>query len=149
MRLFSSLACLALMFGGAGFSFADDKVDEATPAKAADTKENRLKAAQRYLKIMPMKDMMEDMAKEMSKTMPADQAAVFKKILTQDVDISVLEKAATESMVKNFTTSEIEALAKFYASPEGRSVMKKLGVYMADVMPAIQQEIARAAEKNK
>ena len=39
---------------------------------------------------------------------------------------------------------EINALAAFYASPEGRSITKKFGAYIADVMPAIQEEMAQA-----
>ena len=42
---------------------------------------------------------------------------------------------------KNFTTEEIKALTRFCASPEGASIMKKYGAYMADVMPEVQSRI--------
>jgi hypothetical protein len=52
-------------------------------------------------------------------------------------------------MVRHFTVRELNALTDFYGSPEGRSAMKKFGAYMADVMPAIQQEMARAIQQYK
>jgi hypothetical protein len=64
--------------------------------------------------------------------------------MTDGVDIPALEKAATEAMVKHFTVREINALADFHGSPEGRSVMKMFGAYMAEVMPATQREVERA-----
>jgi len=63
------------------------------------------------------------------------------------VRADVLERIARESMVKTFTTDELNALANFYGSQHGASAMKKFGVYMGQVMPAIQQEIQRAIQQ--
>jgi hypothetical protein len=49
-----------------------------------------------------------------------------------------------EAMVKHFTADELKALADFYGSPVGKSAMNKIGVYTADIMPAIQAEILKA-----
>jgi hypothetical protein len=48
------------------------------------------------------------------------------------------------SMAKHFTVDELNALADFYGSREGRSAMKKFGAYMADIMPVIEQEMTKA-----
>jgi len=50
-------------------------------------------------------------------------------------------------MVRHFTVRELNALADFYGSPEGRSVMNKFGSYMADITPALQQEMLRAIKQ--
>jgi len=85
----------------------------------------------------------------MAVNIPADQRDQFKKLMTTEVDISELSKAMIDSMVKNFTTEELKALADFFASPVGKSAMKKFGAYMADITPVVQTEIVKAAAKMK
>jgi hypothetical protein len=67
--------------------------------------------------------------------------------MTTQLDIAVLTKAMTDTMVKDFTTDELKALADFYGSPVGKSAMQKFGTYMTDVMPAIRAEIIKAQAK--
>ena len=67
--------------------------------------------------------------------------------MTKYFRIGVLERAVVSSMVRHFTVRELNALADFYGSPEGRSAMNKFGAYMADVMPVIQQEMERAMDE--
>jgi hypothetical protein len=50
-------------------------------------------------------------------------------------------------MLKTFAADELKALADLYASPAGRSAMKKFRAYMTDVMPTIQAEILKAQAK--
>jgi hypothetical protein len=69
--------------------------------------------------------------------------------MTNYIRISVLERAVISNLVSHFTVREMDALTDFYESPEGRSAMKKFGAYMADVMPVIEQEIARAIDQYK
>jgi hypothetical protein len=114
---------------------------------AADTPETRRKEAERYLQVNPPKALFEDMADKMAANLPADQREQFKKVMTTQVDIAALSKAMTDAMVKNFTTEELKALADFFGSPVGKSAMKKFGAYMADIMPAVQAEIMKAAAK--
>jgi hypothetical protein len=114
---------------------------------APDTPETRRKEAERYLQVSPPKALFEDMADKMAANIPADQRDQFKKLMTTEVDISALSKAMIDSMVKNFTTEELKALADFYGSPVGKSAMQKFGAYMADIMPVVQAEIMKAASK--
>src|SRR5215469_14480717 len=114
---------------------------------APDTPETRRKEAERYLQVSPPKALFEDMADKMAANMPADQRDQFKKLMTTEVDISALSKAMVDAMVKHFTTEELKALADFYGSPVGKSAMQKFGPYMADIMPAMQAEIMKAAAK--
>ncbi len=59
----------------------------------------------------------------------------------------LLENLARTSMIKHFTADELNALADFYGSKHGASVMKKFGIYMADVLPSIQAEVQRALQE--
>ena len=67
--------------------------------------------------------------------------------LVAEFDKKALEDAISRSMAKHFTVGEIEALTRFYASPEGKSVMKKMAPYLADVMPVIQAQMTVAARR--
>src|SRR6266704_4742494 len=111
---------------------------------AADTPETRRKEAERYLQVSPPKALFEDMANKMAANLPPDQREQFKRVMTTQLDIAALTKAMIDSMVKNFTTDELKALADFYGSPVGKSAMQKFGAYMADIMPVMQAEIIKA-----
>src|SRR3954451_7839552 len=114
---------------------------------ATDTPETRRKEAERYLQVSPPKALFQDMTDKMAANVPADQREKFKELMNTEVDVAALSQAMTDAMVKNFTTDELKALADFYGSPVGKSAMQKFGTYMADIMPAMQTEIMKAAAK--
>lgn len=118
-------------------------------ADTPDTPGNRQAAAERYLAVAPMDSMLKDSIEKMAVNLPEDQRASFLDFMSKYVRMNVLERAAVSSMVRHFTVQELNALANFYGSPEGRSAMKKFGGYMADVMPVIQQEMTRAIQEYK
>ena len=109
----------------------------------------KMKAIERYLGVVPTQEVMNDMAVKFSKTMPEQNREAFIELMTKKIDINVLEDAMKASMQKHFTIGEINALADFYSKPEGRSVMKKMPDYMADVMPVIHAEIKRAITEQR
>lgn len=123
---------------GAPYVFAED---------IPDTPGNRQAAAERYLSVAPVDSIMKDVIEETAKNLPIGQRQEYVEFMTKYVRIDVLERAFIASMVRHFTVRELHALADFYGSPEGRSAMKKFGVYMADVMPVIEQEIARSLQQ--
>ncbi len=112
-----------------------------------DTPENRDQQADRYMQASPVKEMLDEMAVQMAKNLPADQRQLFKDLMTKHIDVPALEAAIKKAMVKHFSADELKALADFYGSPVGRSAMKKFGAYMADVMPVIQNEVLKANAK--
>lgn len=114
-----------------------------------DTPSDRQAASERYLAVVSVENMMKDIAEKTSENLPAEQREIYVDIMTNYIRISVLERAVIASLVNHFTVRELDALTDFYESPEGRSAMKKIGAYMADVMPVIQQEMARAIEQHK
>jgi hypothetical protein len=115
-------------------------------ATTVDSEEAREAAARRYLGVAQMSKILDDAQGEMAKTLPPEQRDRFREFMRRAVNPEVLEKAAMESMVKVFTADEMNALADFFSSPTGKSAMGKFGLYMADLMPVIQQEIFRALQ---
>ncbi len=113
-----------------------------------DTPENRRQAAQEYLRIVPPGELMQDATDKMAESMSEPLRTNFVAAMAQ-VDLVRLNQAMLDGMVKRFTVPEINALSDFYGSTEGRSVMKKFGAYMSDVMPVMQAEIAEAMTRAK
>ena len=74
---------------------------------------------------------------------------MFTDLMTKHLDLGKLRLILRDSMVKNFTAEELQALANFYGSPIGRSAMKKFGQYMVDAMPHVRSLMADAFQKAK
>ena len=115
----------------------------------ADTPENRREQAARYLAAAPPKELMGEMLKNITASMPAAQRDQFSQMFSKSLDMDALTKAMNDSMVKTFTAEELKALADFYSSPVGKSAMGKMGAYMADVMPTIQAQMMKALTNSK
>lgn len=109
-----------------------------------DTQENRAKETDRYLAATPASEMMEDMTEAMSMNLPPSERDEFRRLLTEYVDLDRVTEAMRSSMIRNFTADELAAMADLFESPEGKSAMKKMGSYMAEVMPVIEAEVMRA-----
>ncbi len=115
-----------------------------TAVAQTDTPEERAKAVESYFREISMRDLMNDMVKEVSKRMPPEQRSAFENALLKNVRLEVLETAAKESLARHLTVAEINAFTEFMRRPEGKSAMNKMKYYMADLMPVIQQELMRA-----
>jgi hypothetical protein len=108
---------------------------------ANDSKEARTQAAERYLAVVPISQLLDDTFREMSKSLPEVIREGFVAQMRIVVRADVLEAATRASLVRHFTVDELNAMAEFYSSPHGASAMRKFGAYMADVMPAVQEEM--------
>lgn len=94
-----------------------------------------------------MAKVMEDTYAELAKQVPPEKRTEFIAAMRKVVRVDKIEEIAKRSMLKTFTTDELNALADFYSSKDGASAMKKLGVYMGDIMPPLMQEIERAVQE--
>lgn len=121
-------------------------VSQAT-AWAEDSKDARMAAADRYLAVVPMQTMLDDMVAKLSAQAAPEQRDAFIADMKTFLQARRLEQIAREALVVIFTADEIGAMADFYGSPAGQSILHKFGDYMAQIMPAIQQEIMLALEK--
>ena len=108
---------------------------------ANDSKEARTQAAERYLAVVPISQLLDDTFREMSKSLPKAIREGFVAQMRIVVRADVLEAATRASLVRHFTVDELNAMAEFYSSPHGASAMRKFGAYMAGVMPAVQEEM--------
>jgi len=116
-------------------------------ASAQDTSDERAAAANRYLKVIRMSEMLDDSISEMSKQMPEEKRPAFIRQLKTGVNIDMLESITREVMIKHFTADELNALADFYGSNNGARIMKKFGPFMADVMSIMQTELMHGLQQ--
>jgi len=114
-----------------------------------DTPENRAAQVERYLRAVPPVELMEDIAENMATTLPPEHREDFRQLMLVYVDNDRIIEAMKESMVRHFTTDELAAIADLYESPAGKSAMAKMGIYMADVMPVIMEEMTKAVQAMK
>ena len=115
-----------------------------TAAAQADTPEARVQAVDRYFAEVSMRDMLNDMVKEISKQIPPEQRAGFENTLLRNLRLEVVEAAARQSLARHLTVEEIDTFTEFLRRPAGKSAMGKMKYYMADLMPVVQEEIVRA-----
>ncbi len=113
-----------------------------------DTSENRMAAAQQYLRVVPIRPMFDDVLDQIFRSgqWTISSERLFAEFIGR-LDIPMLEAAALESMTRHFTVDEIHALAQFYGSAEGQSIMSKFGAYMAELLPVIQAETRRVNQE--
>jgi hypothetical protein len=120
-----------------------------TPAAAwamEDTPENRAAQVDRYLKAIPPETVLADVAEKVAKTLPPEQRQAYVTMLTKHMNMERFTQAMRAALIKWFTADEDQAMAEFYASPNGKSIMKKMGDYMAELMPTMQEELMKAAQ---
>lgn len=118
-----------------------------TTAWSEDDLEARYVAAQRYLDAVPLDRLMDDVFTNVAKQLPENKRADFIADAKAALNTESLEKIAFAAMVKHFTTEELNALADFYGSKVGASIVSKFGLYMADIMPPLQAEVRRALQE--
>lgn len=119
----------------------------APPVLAGDTAADRATAVQRYLRAVPSTRLYNDMLAEMARQLPAAQRDVFMAELKKSFNPASVDRITTGALVKGYTADEINALAEFYESKHGASVMKKMPQLMAEIMPGIQQEVFKVVQK--
>src|SRR6516225_7258223 len=119
-----------------GSAFASDVL--------SDTPENRAKVVDEYLKVIPVKDLLDDMTEKLAATVPENNREAFKSMLTKHFDLDALLAAQKQSLAKIFTVGDLKAMIAYQSTPEGKSSLKKMGAYMADLMPVVQAELKKA-----
>jgi len=114
-----------------------------------DNPENRTAAAERYLKAMPPKEMLQGLATRVAPNLPEKERKAFLEVMNSPDLEKAVSRITMEGLVKNFTVGELNAMTAFYGSPEGQSASKKFGPYMGGIMPQIQQEVKKAMDEKQ
>lgn len=132
------VAVLPLLFSQ-NITFAETSLE--------NTLENRKVQAERYLEVNSARDIFQDIAERTQNALPESERKSFLDMLTNHLDLEVLNDTMSHSLIKHFTAKEISVLADFYSQPEAKSAMSKMGTYMADIMPVVQMEMIKAQRK--
>jgi hypothetical protein len=91
--------------------------------------------------------LIEKAASRKANELPASERAAFIRFITREVDFDMTRSYATIAMVDLFEASELQALASFAATPEGRSALGKLPALGAVLNPIIERQIEDAARQ--
>lgn len=96
--------------------------------------------------MQPVEKMMRDVVEKTTARMPGEKKEMTQALLNE-IRYDTLRTAMIDAMTATFTVEEIEALTQFYSTPEGRSVMKKMSTYMAEVQPVMMKEVRRSMKQ--
>lgn len=114
-----------------------------------DTPDHRAAQAERYLAAVPISEMIQSLAEQMAPPGDVEMRRQFIEAATLHLDIEMVARIMREALVRVYTADELCALADFYSSPAGRSATRKMGHYLAEVMPRLQEEIRKAQSKGR
>src|SRR4029453_13506037 len=90
--------------------------------------------------------MMNEAVQQSAASVPPNKRKQFLAGMAK-VELNWFRNLAVNSMVLTFTTEELNALADFYGSPMGRSILKKMPAYMGALMPAMEQGLIEESKK--
>jgi hypothetical protein len=111
--------------------------------------EQRTVAAQRYLKVQPMSDLIDKMlptvAGRIYIRLPAEERERLTADLRRAVRMDVIEKNAESELAESFTASELDVLADLFGSVVGSSAMKKRDRYIGTMTSETLGEFQRAS----
>ena len=116
---------------------------------AEDDQNTRLSAAKRYAKVYSLSKVLHDSIDEIANPLPEEIRPKFVYFMERNIDVDKLEIITLNIMVKHFTTEELNALADFYGSLVGKSILVKFMPFMADVQIPLMQEIFRVMQEWK
>ena len=95
-------------------------------------------AAKRYCDAVPLRDWVVALLDRLG--LPATAPA--REPVHVDALARSWRRVLEEQMVEHFTIPELAALARFYGTPEGASVMRKILAVQAAVQPMLGAELA-------
>ncbi len=110
---------------------------------APDASEARRAAAQRYITAVPMEGTLDVVIEQCAGDRQGRARDDFIRLVSREVRRDRLNELLAKALEDHFTAAEIDALAAFNGSPEGQSIQRKIPAYMADLLPAVQQEMDR------
>ena len=115
------------------------------PNLAADAQGDRRSAAEAYARVVDYRLLIEKTATRRAAELPASEREAFIEFVTEEVDFDMTRFYAISAMVDLFEASELQALASFAATPEGRSALAKLPALGAILNPIVERQIEDTA----
>ena len=117
------------------------------PSIPTSAQGDRRAAAEAYARGIDYALLIEKAATRRATELPAAEREAFVKYITREVDFDLTRFYAISAMVDLFEAGELQALASFAATPEGRSALAKLPALGAILNPIIERQI-EDAERN-
>jgi hypothetical protein len=108
---------------------------------------DRRAAAEAYARIVDYSLLIEKAATRRAAELPYSEREAFIEFITDEVDFDMTRFYAISAMVDLFEASELEALASFAATPQGRSALAKLPALGAILNPIVERQIADAEHR--
>lgn len=101
--------------------------------------------AETLLDIVPPEVMFAQLARPYAQayTRPEKQERAESNFM-RNVDRAELRRILRDALLRHFTEDDLEALAAFYSTPEGRACLAKTAAFAADVVPACALEATKA-----
>ena len=152
MAMVLTVSCVFLMTS-ASLAAEDKAKDQPKPPATAKAKPKpvspeQLKAAEGYWKTAKIAEMLQESMDRMALRVPEAERENFKKnIGGKLLSSGRIKKESLEAAARTFTKGELEALSKFYASPEGGSSMEKMPQFMGQLSRIVQMELMGLMEK--
>jgi hypothetical protein len=106
-----------------------------------DTPANRSREAERLISRDRIEEGMQQAIDHMAQVIPTGLRKNFNDQMIMSIDISALERAMREAMIKRFTADEMQAFADSGASSVGGSLEEKREAYTLEVMHAFSQTL--------
>jgi len=115
------------------------------PHLPVDAQGDRRSAAEAYARVVDYPLLIEQAVTQRAAELPAAEREAFVKFITKEVDFDMTRFYAISAMVDLFEASELQALASFAATPEGRSALAKLPALGAILNPIVERQIEDTA----
>ena len=138
-RLVQGILVLVLVSAGSGVSTASPGFP--------DTEENRRLLAERLAAVtLPV------ILRDLEERAMTDQGAnrdpeLHWRLFREELSVEEVKKIVVPTIAKHFTSAEISALLDFYESPDGNSILHKLGGYTAELQSAILAMVVQAVKR--
>jgi len=113
----------------------------------ASAQSDRRAAAEAYARVVDYPLLVQKASARRAAELPASEREAFIEFITDEVDFDMTRFYAISAMVELFEASELEALASFAATPEGRSALAKLPALGAVLNPIVERQIADAERR--
>jgi hypothetical protein len=114
------------------------------PSIPAGAQGDRRAAAEAYARVVDYRLLIEKAATRRAAELPAAERQTFIAFVTEEVDFDMTRFYAISAMVDLFEADELEALASFATTPQGRSALAKLPALGSILIPIVERQIEDA-----
>jgi hypothetical protein len=111
---------------------------------AQDTREKRLRLAERMHEIWSTRERINDALESMAQRYPESERDSFMNAMQLAIDYGKVEEASIDAMVKTYTAQELQSMVDYYGSQAGQSAEAKRSIYRDRIQPVIQKMIDKA-----